>query len=149
MLLKTYPLERLVLATLMRGLGELQQAIAAGQPGRVLSSTNARINANLCEAILGMTPATMDVTWQASVSWSSAWPIDEPLPTEVTLEGRAFEQLASISRALRAGKEPGRRLLRGRVVRLSAEDPVHGGHGRCSLLCTWTAPMPQPMSKSP
>ena len=76
-----------------------------------------------------MRPESADVRWDASASWSPSWPLDERPPEPIVFEGRAFEQLESISRALRSGNEPSRRLLRGRVVRLTADDPVHGDAG--------------------
>jgi hypothetical protein len=128
--LRAYPLERLILLSLMRGLGALQQAIEAGQPGEALKQPARAVNANVCEAILGMKPGTAEVRWEARVSWCPAWPLDdEPPPSVVVFEGQAFEQIDSIGRALRTGNERPRRQLRGRVVRLSAEDPVHGDAG--------------------
>ena len=121
--------ERLILLSLMRGLGSLQQAIETGQLGEVLKQSVGRMNANLCDAILSMMPTTTEVRWEARVSWSPVWPIDDEPPQVVIFEGKAFEQIESISRALRIGNGPQRRQLRGRVIRLSGKDPAYGRYG--------------------
>ena len=72
-----YPIERLVLTSLLEGLGELQHAIEIGQTSELLAQPPRRINANICEAILGMKPPAPDVTWELSISWSPLWPMDD------------------------------------------------------------------------
>jgi hypothetical protein len=121
--LKAYPTERLFLLSLMRGLALLQQASETGQLGEALNPPFSRISANLCEAILGMTPGTADARWEVKVNWSKTWPMDgSDQPQVVVFEGKAFEQIAAIAGALRTGNEPRRRQWRGRVIRLFAED---------------------------
>jgi hypothetical protein len=133
--LADYPIERRVLTTLIGGLGELQTAIDTGQSAHVLAHPPRRINANMCEAILGMKPDSPDVTWEASVSWSPAWPMDDALvPQFVRFENRAFEQIDAIGRALRVGEKQRQRLLRGKVIRLSGKDPLFGGPGSLTVL---------------
>ena len=133
--LADYPIERLVLTSLIGGLGELQKAIDVGQTSTLLAQPPRRINANICEAILGMKPDTPDVSWEVSISWSPAWPIDDvSLPQSVRFENRSFEQIDAIGRALRVGNKPRQRLLRGRVVRLSGRDPLYGESGPLTVL---------------
>ena len=133
--LADYPIERTVLTSLIAGLGELQQAIDVGQTANLLARPPRRINANICEAILGMKPDTADVIWEVSISWSSAWPMDDvSLPKSVRFENRAFEQIDAVGRALRGAKQPGLRSLRGRVVRLSGRDPLHWESGPLTAL---------------
>lgn len=125
--LEAYPLERLILLSLMDGLGLLQQAIESGQKQAIFAERGAPLNANMCEALLGMRPDSPDVRLEVRVSWSREWPLPEHAPpTAVAFEGKAFEQIDAIARALRTGTEPQRRQLRGRVVRLAAKDPVRG-----------------------
>jgi hypothetical protein len=133
--LADYPIERLVLTSLIGGLGELQAAIDAGQTSTLLAQPPRRINANICDAILGMKPDRSDVRWEVSVSWSSAWPMeDTSLPQSVRFENRSFEQIDAVGRALRGGKKPGYRTLRGRVVRLSGRDPLSSESGPLTVL---------------
>jgi hypothetical protein len=133
--LADYPIERLVLTSLIGGLGELQKAIDVGQTSTLLAQPPRRINANICEAILGMKPDTPDVSWEVSISWSPAWPIDDvSLPQSVRFENRSFEQIDAIGRALRIGNQPRQRLLQGRVVRLSGRDPLYGESGPLTVL---------------
>ncbi len=133
--LADYPIERLVLTSLIGGLGELQKAIDVGQTSTLLAQPPRRINANICEAILGMKPDAPDVSWEVSISWSPAWPIDDvSLPQSVRFENRSFEQIDAIGRALRVGNQPRQRLLRGRVVRLSGRDPLYGESGPLTVL---------------
>ncbi len=133
--LADYPIERLVLTSLIGGLGELQKAIDGGQTSTLLAQPPRRINANICEAILGMKPDAPDVSWEVSISWSPAWPIDDvSLPQSVRFENRSFEQIDAIGRALRIGNQPRQRLLRGRVVRLSGRDPLYGESGPLTVL---------------
>jgi hypothetical protein len=130
-----YPIERFVLTSLIQGLGELQQAIDTGQTANLLAKSPRRINANLCDAILGMKPDSPDVNWEVSISWSSAWPMqDVSLPQSVRFEDRSFEQINAIGRALRTGNKPRLGLLRGRVVRLSGRDPLNGESGPLTVL---------------
>ncbi len=126
----TYPSERLILLALMQSLGKLQTAIEFGEAESIFESSGGRVNANICEAILGMKPEAVDARLAASVSWSPAWPIEPSVaPQRVSFEGRAFEQIDAIGVSLRTGDEPQRRQLIGRVVRLSAEDPLGGELG--------------------
>ena len=130
-----FPIERLVLTSMMQGLGELQTAIEAGESSNLLAQPPRRINANLCDAILGMKHDTSDVRWEVSVSWSPAWPVEDPsVPAVVRFEDRSFEQIDAISRALRAGNKPRPGLLRGKVVRLSGKDPVYGEAGPLTVV---------------
>lgn len=136
-----YPIERLVLVSLMEGLGELQSAIETGETSSLLANLPRRVNANLCEAILGMRPDTPDVTWEVSISWSPAWPAYvNTLPQFVRFEDRSFEQLAAIDRALRAGNVRRHGLLQGKIVRLSGRDPLHGESGPLSVLVAVETP---------
>jgi hypothetical protein len=136
-----YPIERLVLTSLMQGLGELQTAIDVGQTSSFLEELPRGINANLCEAILGMKPDTSEVTWEVSISWSPAWPVDlASLPQSVRFQDRSFEQIDAIGRALRAGNKPRQGLLQGKVVRLSGRDPIYGGSGPLSILLAVETP---------
>jgi hypothetical protein len=130
---KAYPLERRVLLSLMQALGQLQRSFEEGQPGRVVTASASRVSANLSEAILGMRSGLADARWEASVSWSASWPLDEHPPERIVFEGRAFEQLDSISRALRTGDGPSRRQFRGRVVRLTAADSLHSDAGPLTI----------------
>jgi hypothetical protein len=136
-----YPIERRVLISLMEGLGELQTAIDTGQTSNLLAKLPRRINANLCEAILGMKPDTSDVTWEVSISWCPAWPADvHSLPQSVRFQDRSFEQLNAIGRALRAGNKRRQGLLQGKIVRLSGKDPIHGESGPRSVLVAMETP---------
>jgi hypothetical protein len=113
-----YPVERLVLASLMQGLGELQTAIDEGQTSSSLEELPRGINADLCEAILEMKPDRSEVTWEVSVSWSPAWPVDlASLSQSVRLQNRSFEQIDAVGRTLRAGNKPRPGLLEGIVRR--------------------------------
>jgi hypothetical protein len=130
-----YPIERFVLTTLMQGLGELQKAIDAGETSSLLANLPRGVSANLCEAILRMKPDTSEVTWEISISWSPSWPMHATsIPRSVRIQDRSFEQISAIGRALRAGKKQRRGLLRGKIVRLSGRDPVHGEAGPLSVL---------------
>jgi hypothetical protein len=130
-----YPIERFVLTTLMQGLGELQKAIDAGETSSLLANLPRGVSANLCEAILRMKPDTSEVTWEISISWSPSWPMHAAsIPRSVRIQDRSFEQISAIGRALRAGKKQRRGLLRGKIVRLSGRDPVHGEAGPLSVL---------------
>ncbi len=130
-----YPTERLVLTSLIAGLAELQNAIDVGQSSKLLAQPPRRINANICEAILGMKPDSRDVSWEISVSWSPAWPVDDQsLPKSVRFEDRSFEQINAIGRALRTGNKPRPHQLRGKIVRLSGKDPLYGEAGPLTVL---------------
>jgi hypothetical protein len=120
----SYPLERRVLTYMMDGLGLLQYAIDSGQKHSIFSRPGGRLNANMCEAILGMRPDSPDARLEIRVCWSPEWPLaaDTP-PGGVAFEGKAFEQIDSIGRALRNGRGPQRRRLSGWIVRLAAHDP--------------------------
>jgi hypothetical protein len=136
-----YPVERLVLTSLMQGLGELQTAIDEGQTSSFLERLPRGISANLCEAILGMRPDSSEVSWEVSVSWSPAWPVDlASLPRSVRFQDRSFEQIDAIGRALRAGNKPRQGLLEGKVIRLSGRDPIYGGSGPLSILLAVETP---------
>jgi hypothetical protein len=125
-----YPTERLILLNLMQSLGTLQTAIEYGDTESIFETSGRRVNANICEAILGMKPAAIDARLEVSVSWSPVWPIEPTAaPQKVSFEGRAFEQVDAIGLSLRTGDEPQRRQLIGRVVRLSGEDPLEGAIG--------------------
>lgn len=126
-----YPVERLVLLTLMRSLGALETAIETGGEDRIFETSAQRVNANICEALLGMKPDAADAKLEASVSWSPAWPVDPTgtPPRKVAFEGRAFEQINAIGYSLRTGNAPQTREVTGRVVRLTSEDPVAGQPG--------------------
>ena len=127
---KAFPSERLILLTLMRALGSLQSSIESGDAQAIFRDSDRRVNANLCEALLGMRPEIVDAKLEASVIWSPAWPVeDDATPAKVAFEGRAFERIDAIGHALRMGDEPQRRQLVGLVVRLSGEDPVNGPIG--------------------
>jgi hypothetical protein len=140
-----YPIERLVLTSLMQGLGELQTAIDSGQTSSLLAKPPRRINANLCEAIAGMRPDTTDVTWEVSISWSAAWPVDDSsLPQSVRFQDRSFEQIDAIGRALRSGNRPRPGQIRGKIIRLSGKDPLRGGSGPLSVLLATETPGAQP-----
>jgi hypothetical protein len=130
-----YPLERLVLLSLMDALGLLQRALDSGQTQAIFSQPASRLNANLCEAILGMRPDSPVARLEVRVSWSLEWPVPENAPpTTVAFEGKAFEQIDAIGRALRTDGQPQRCRLRGRIIRLAASDPVCGDSG--SLVAT-------------
>lgn len=134
-LLGDFPIERLVLTSLIQGLGALQAAIDDGQTGQFLAHPPRHFNANLCDAILGMKPDSPDVQWQIGVSWSPAWPVDGlTVPGSVSFEDRSFEQIAAIGRALRTGNKPRAGTLRGRVIRLSGKDPLHGESGPLTVV---------------
>ena len=127
---KSFPTERLILLSLMRGLGNLQSSIESGDMAAIFRSSDGRVNANLCEALLGMKPGGVDARLEVSITWSPAWPIEGDCPpARVAFEGRAFEQLDAIGHALRTGDGPQRRKLVGRVIRLSGDDPVNGPIG--------------------
>ncbi len=107
---EVFPMERLVLISLMDGLGLLQTAIESGQKRSIFSRPASRLNANMCESILGMRPETPDARLEIRVWWSTEWPLSgDALPDKVTFEGKAFEQIDSIGRALRAAGQPQRR----------------------------------------
>jgi hypothetical protein len=130
-----YPIERLVLTSLIQGLGELHTAIESGETAKFLSKPPRRINANLCDAILGMRPDSPDVKWEVSVSWSPAWPVDEAhLPRLISFEDRSFEQIKAIGRALRTGNKPRAGVFKGKVIRLSGKDPLHGESGPLAIV---------------
>jgi hypothetical protein len=130
-----YPIERLVLISLMQGLGQLQAAIDAGEAARFLASPPRAVSANLCEAILRMKPHSSDAAWEISSSWSPSWPVDlTSVPRSARFQDRSFEQISAIARALRVGKTQRRGLLRGKIVRLSGRDPLHGEAGPLSIL---------------
>ena len=130
-----YPIERLILTSLFEGLGDLRKAIDDGQTAASLTRPSPRINANMCEAILGMKPDTPDVIWGASVSWSPAWPAEgAALRRSVRFEDRSFERINAIARALRGGNKPRSSQLLGRVIRLSGRDPVNGEAGPLTVV---------------
>ncbi len=125
-----YPTERLILLALMQSLVKLQTAIEYGDTESIFESSGRRVNANICEAILGMKPAAIDAKLEASVSWSPVWPVENAVaPQRAAFEGRTFEQVDAIGLSLRTGDEPQCRQLIGRVVRLSGEDPLGGELG--------------------
>jgi hypothetical protein len=139
-MLKDYPTERLIVRSLMEGLGVLQQSVDSGNTDVFFQQPPRRLNANMCEAILGMKPESSGVKLELSVSWSPTWPLDASLPQIIVFEGRSFELIDAIARALRAGGEPQHRQLRGRVVRLSAEDPLYGDSGPLVIVIAVDSP---------
>ncbi len=62
------------------------------------------------------------------------------IPQSVRFEDRSFEQINAIGRALRGGNKPRQGLLRGRVIRLSGRDPVHGESGPLTVLLAVDTP---------
>jgi hypothetical protein len=125
--LHAYPRERRILAGLMQGLGHVRRAADSGDSSEVFNRRDLHMNANICDALLGMRPEVSDVSLELVVSWSLAWPMNgQEIPTRVIFEGRGFEMVESLGRALRGVEETRPRLWRGHVVRLAAEDPVLG-----------------------
>ena len=134
----------------MQGLGELQTAIDEGQTSSFLEKLPRGINANLCEAILGMKPDTSEVTWEVSISWSPAWPVDlASLPRSVRFQDRSFG-----NRSMRS-VEPCeletshvRAYSRGRSFGCRAETRFTGGLVPCPFSWPWKRPTLRPTSRS-
>lgn len=138
--LKAYPSERLILLSLMEGLDFLRQSIESGNTEVLFQPSARHLNANMCEALLGMKPASSGVKLELGVSWSTTWPLEARFSQKVVFEDRGFEWIDAIARILRSGNEPQQKKLRGRVVRLSAENPLSAQTGALVIVMNVESP---------
>lgn len=124
------PWERRVLQGLMHGLDDVHRAADSGETAALLEPGQWGLNANVCDALLGMRPDTTEVALELTAAWSHSWPIPhDRVPQRVVFDARAFETVGSLGRALRDHGEAKPRQWRGRIVRLAAEHPARGNDG--------------------
>jgi hypothetical protein len=94
--------ERKMTAGLVDALGLLREAVAGGARPAV-GPVPPQINANMCEALVGMLRCTSDADarLEVVVSWSPSWPAPGNPPRPIVFEGRAADLLHDLATALR------------------------------------------------
>jgi len=118
------PFARRVLARVMRGLGKVEHVLFSGGTVNVNDLYRDGLNANMCEAILGMKPELGEPEFEYRMSWAPVLPPPADLPAVVKLERRGMEFLESTARTLRNAQESVERVIEGKVVKLSSLDPT-------------------------
>jgi hypothetical protein len=117
------PFSRRVIARIMRGVAQIEQAVFAANAGNLKDGFRDGLNANMCEAILAMKPTLGEPQFEYRVSWAPILPAPN-LPTIVKLERRTLEFIESTARTLRNAQESVERPIEGKVVKLSSLGPM-------------------------
>ncbi len=117
------PFERRVMSRVVRGIGDLRDALLSGEPELLANRFATGLNANLCEVLEETLKHNDETEMEYSVLWSPEWPV----PTElrevrpVRLPPSAASFLGAAARQLRRLEESARREITGKVVALQAD----------------------------
>jgi hypothetical protein len=118
------PFERRVTLYLMAALKAIESAITEGRPEKILQGVRQGISANLCEALVTMTPASPQAILNVSMSWSRARPrVPQRIPERVAFSQGQFGVIREAGRRLREGHEPRRERVAGAIITLQAKPP--------------------------
>ncbi|MBI5514606.1 MAG: hypothetical protein HY909_12600 [Deltaproteobacteria bacterium] len=119
---QTPPLGRRVSDRILRGFGRVRDAVLGGGADAVLAGYGDGLNANMCEAVLGLRVELRDLQLELAVGPSPRVPATAGLAREVLLEARAFDLLEAVARGLRGVGPLVQRELHGVIVALSDDD---------------------------
>jgi hypothetical protein len=118
------PYERRVTLYLMAGLRAIEAAIAEGRPEKILQGVRQGVSANLCDALVTMTPSNPQASLEVSLAWSRARPpVPKRLRGPVAFAQGQFAVIREAGRRLREGAEPRRERIVGVVINLQADPP--------------------------
>jgi hypothetical protein len=132
--IRAYPKQRRIVQGLMDALIGMRRAHDSGQVESFMEASEVHLNANICDALLGMRPASGDAELELRAVWNHAWPAPErPDDSSVRFDDRALETVAAIGDALRTDQDAGPVDLYGKVVGLSTGSPLEAGNGANSV----------------
>jgi hypothetical protein len=117
------PFERRVMTRVLRGIGDLRQAILSGEPEMLVQRYEAGLNANMCELLEETLKQADDAEMEYSVLWSPEWPVPPEIQElhAVRLQPSAAAFLGAAARQLRRLEESKTRQISGRVVALQSD----------------------------
>ncbi|WP_018664367.1 hypothetical protein [Heyndrickxia acidiproducens] len=118
----TEPFNRRVIKRIQRGISLVEKSVSEGDVAPIVDHYKAGLNANMCEALLGLKLDQLDVDLEYSVNWSLNIPEPNDVPNKVKIEGIAFDYIESAAKVLRNTDESVKRKIVGKVVKLSASD---------------------------
>jgi hypothetical protein len=96
------PSERRVTMTLMRSLQVVQAALESGRPHDILAGVPQGVSANLCQALVAMTPSTPQGSLEVRMAWSRLRPVaGPPVPDRVSFAQGEFSLIGEAGRQLR------------------------------------------------
>ena len=117
------PFERRVLGRIMRGLGQLQEAVLSGDPEIIVAHYPSGLNANLCELLEETLKDADESEIEYSIAWSPEWFVAPDLARlrSVRLEPGARNVLSSAARQMRRLEESKVQTIVGKVVALQSD----------------------------
>lgn len=113
---------RRVIKRIQRGIGLVGKSVSEGDVSPIVNDFKSGLNANMCEALLGLKVDQVDIDLEYSVNWSMSIPKPNNVPDRVRIERIGFDYLESAAKVLRDSDESVKREIVGRVVKLSAFD---------------------------
>jgi hypothetical protein len=117
------PFERRVMTRVLRGIGDLREAIRSGEPELLAQRFETGFNANLCEVLEETLKQADDAEIEYSVLWSPEWPIAAEIKElgTVRLRASAASILGAAARQMRRLEESRTREISGKVVALQSD----------------------------
>jgi hypothetical protein len=119
---ETEHFNRRVIKRIQRGIGLVEKSVSEGDITPIVNDFKSGLNANMCEALLGLKIDQYDIDLEYSVNWSMSIPKPNDVPDKVKIEKIGFDYLASAAKVLRDSDESVKRKIVGKVVKLSAFD---------------------------
>lgn len=119
---ETEHFNRRVIKRIQKGIGLVEKSVSEGDVSPIVNDFKAGLNANMCEALLGLKMDQLDIDLEYSVNWSMSIPKPNGVPDKVRIERIGFDYLESAAKVLRNTDESIKREVLGKVVKLSAFD---------------------------
>ncbi|MFT8318826.1 MAG: hypothetical protein ABF651_11240 [Sporolactobacillus sp.] len=131
------PFNRRVVKRIQRGLGELEHSVNEENIDFIVKNYKTGLNANMCEALLGLQVGQSDVDLEYSVNWSKGLPKPSDIPGRIRIGSSGFEYLESAAKILRDSDESVKKEISGRIIKLSAsaleDDDVNSGDSTITI----------------
>jgi hypothetical protein len=116
------PYERRVTLLLMQGLQTVRGAIESGKAEAILQGVSRGVSANLCDALVSMSPTDTQATLHVSMNWSrTRRRIPKRIAPQVSFAQSEFAVIREAARRLRDSIEPRRERVEGHILSLQAE----------------------------
>ncbi|MEK5257588.1 hypothetical protein NST74_29515 [Paenibacillus sp. FSL F4-0125] len=119
---ETEHFNRRVIKRIQRGIGLVEKSVNEGDISPIIDDFKSGLNANMCEALLGLKIDQSDIDLEYSVNWSMSIPRPDDIPDRVKIEKVGFDYLESAAKVLRDSGESVKREIIGKVIKLSAFD---------------------------
>ena len=123
---------RRVIKRIQKGIGLLEKSVNEGDISPIITEYKSGLNANMCEALLGLKIEQMDINLEYSVNWSMSIPKPNDIPDKVKIEKTGFDFLENAAKVLRDTDESVKREITGKVIKLSAFDLAEDEDGETS-----------------